>query len=200
MSETFLPLAVKTDQYPTLRGSKPQTLDFSDRNSFMTALPLSFPEPGRAVFYSRWAPSALETKTTALEGAVHLPSHKCRIQASTSTSDRPLVVKSGAERTLGPGWRETAFATSPFSSPSKLCTQERAHTAPHPCMLSAPKRNLFFLFPPAITNAKSQPRMREVSDRSPRVHNPSEPSIPRGGCRLIATRNARKVLPRKPAN
>lgn len=41
LSETFLTLAVKTDRYPTLFGSKPQTSGVSDKKPFMTALLLS---------------------------------------------------------------------------------------------------------------------------------------------------------------
>lgn len=43
--------------------------------------------------------------------------------------------------------------------------------------------------------------MKGVNDRSPSVHNSGEPSVKDwGGRRLIAIMNARKVLPRKPAN
>lgn len=71
--------------------------------------------------------------------------------------------------------------------------------APLVCMFLAPKWNIFFRFPPPITNAKSRPRMKEVSYRHRVAIIPVSPASPARMPPHCIT-NMREVLPINPVN
>lgn len=204
MSETFLTLAVKTDQYPTLYGPKPQPLGASDKKTLYDSPPAQLTRQNLAALpsiHSLTGPflplETWKTKTTAFGKPGSSPQPEVqKFIPQPPTSDQSFIIKIRAESILEPIWQERCVSNHPFPShPPKPCLIVHLGKGAHvpssllsltlfACSLHSSETFSFSFHP--ITNANSQPKMKEVNYRSPNINHSTGHTIPQQGRRLIA--------------